>query len=368
MAIQFTDFSKAPLNTQESPFKNLLEDVLKGYKMGAEPAKMKQETQQRELANKLKGLELEHKPKEYELSDKQKSLANAIQSKALEHYDEKFNLEKQYKQSQIDKNNRPGGGVAAKANGKLANFIVSHPDATQEQITAFADTLSKAELKHLEQTTERSLTLNETQHKRDATPITKKHLEIKDIDEGFYPGTKTKIAPEVQAKMKNDLLLSVVKDTTDPKTREKLINASNMNITLDSINPKYLTQYSGAPGKVDKLADSIIESAGAGSPAYKNYQREVIKATAAAKQMRQYLGDSIQPSSQEKLDKLANPEAWNVSPELAAENFEFIRDLYKRETQTLVRAAQDPSLYSATGNAANPTQGKIYNLSTKRWE
>lgn len=363
MAIQFTDFSKAPL--LDSPAKTIFEDVLKGYKISKEPEKMRQEASQRELANNLKKLELEHKPTEYNLGDQEKTLANSLKSKALEHYDEKYNLEKEYKQSQINKNNRPGGGVGAKANGKLANFIVSHPNASQEEIQEFADTLSKAELKHLNQTTERSATLNETQYKRDATPIVKKHDELRDIDKGVFPGTKAPISTEKQQSMKKDLLLSLVKDTTDPKTREKLINASNMNITLDSINPKYLTQYSGAANKVDKLADSIVESAGAGSPEYENYQREVIKATAAAKQMRQYLGDSIQPSAQERLDHLSNPEAWNVSPKLAEENFNYIKDLFKRETQTLVRAAQDPTLYTASGNA---NQGKIYNLSTKRWE
>lgn len=365
MAINFTDFSKAPI--LESPAKNLFENVLKGYQISQEPARMKQEFTAKDLANKLRDLEVQHKPKEYQLSDQQKGLANALSSKALEHYDEKFNLDRDYKKSLIAKNNRPGG-VATKANGKLANFIVSHPNATQEDITKFADTLSEAELKHLNQTTARSETLNETQFKRDSSPITKKHIELRDIDEGRFPGTQDKITPEKQAAMKNDLLLSITKDVTDPKTRDKLINASNMNITLDSINPTALTQYSGAKGRINKLADSIIESAGKGSEQYKSYQREVIKASAAAKQMRQYLGDSIQPTAQKKLDHLANPEAWNVSPQLAKENFEFIRDLYKRETQTLVRAATDPSLYSAQGNANNPNSGKVYNLSTKRWE
>lgn len=105
MAIPFTDFSSKPI--LDSPFKNIFENVLKGYKMSQEPAKMKQEASARELANKLKELDVEHKPKEYELDDKGKEYANALKGKALEHYDEKYNLENQYKQSQINKNNRP---------------------------------------------------------------------------------------------------------------------------------------------------------------------------------------------------------------------------------------------------------------------
>lgn len=368
MAINFTDFSRAPL--LDAPGKNIFEDVLKGYQISQEPAKMREEQKQRELTNQLKDLEVKHKPKEYELSDQGKRLANSLQDLALKHKPKEYTLSDALKQSQIDKNNRPGGsGTAAKANGKLANFVYSHPDATQDEIKEFADTLSKAELDHLRQTTARGAKLNETQYKRDSTPIVKKHDELRSIDEGKFPGTDDKITPEKQTNMKNDLLLSLVKDVTDPKTRERLMNASNMNITLDSINPINLTKYSGGEGQINKMADGLIEAFGEGSPEFQNYRKEVIKATAASKQMRQYLGDSIQPSAQEKLDHLANPEAWNVSPKLAKENFEFIRDLYKRETQTLVRAATDPSLYTPQGNAeTNSHVGKTYNLATKRWE
>ena len=148
MAIQFTDFSRAPLNTQESPFKNLLEDVFKGYKMGAEPAKMKQESTQRELANKLKGLEVEHKPKEYALSDQEKGLSNALKSKALEHYEEKFGLDKQLKQAQIQKALQTKVGGTPKANGELANYIVSHPEASQEEIRNAYEEIHGKKMEH----------------------------------------------------------------------------------------------------------------------------------------------------------------------------------------------------------------------------
>lgn len=141
MAIQFTDPSKLPL--QESPYAHIFENVLKGYKMAEEPKTMRREAEAKELANSLQKLALAHKPKEYALSD------------AL-------------KQAQIAKANRPGGS-AAKANGKLANFIVSHPNATQEEITAFADTLSNAELEHLKQTTHRGKVLDESQAARGMT-------------------------------------------------------------------------------------------------------------------------------------------------------------------------------------------------------
>ena len=154
MAIQFTDFSRAPL--LESPFGNMLENVLKGYQISQEPAKMAEQQKQRELANKLKGLELEHKPKEYELNDQGKALANALHSKALEHYEEKFALDRDYKKAQIEKALRAPNGTQAKFNGIVANYVASHPEATQEEIKEFADKALAAQLKHMETTTNRS--------------------------------------------------------------------------------------------------------------------------------------------------------------------------------------------------------------------
>lgn len=146
MAIQFTDFSRAPL--LESPWKNALEDVLKGYKMSQEPAKMKQEATAREQANALRKLELEHKPKEYELSDQQKSLQNALHSKALEHYEEKYALDKQYKEAQIKNLLQKKVGGNPKANGELANFMVSHPNATPEEIRNAYEEIHGKKMEH----------------------------------------------------------------------------------------------------------------------------------------------------------------------------------------------------------------------------
>lgn len=355
MAINFTDFSK--IQPQQSWVGTALEDVLKGYKMGKEPEKMREEQKAREFANQLKKLEVEHKPKEYSLSDQGKSLANALQSKALENYDEKVQMSRDLNQARINKlNNKPTDLI--KPNGKVANIAwvkkqLEDPNIDPEYASQLKSALIDAR-EHEEATTSRTNTLNNTQYKRDATPIVKKYDEIKSIQNGKFPGTDRDLSPAEQTKMESSLLLSIVKDTTDPKTREKLINASNMNITLDSVDPKKLTYYSGITGQfVDKPADALLEGLGEGSKEYQDYIHEMNKATFAAKQMRQYLGDSIQPSAQERLDKLTKPEAWNVSPQTAEKNFEFMRDLYKQESQTLVRAATDPTLYESIGAGNN---------------
>lgn len=358
MPLQIIDYTKAPL--LDSPAKNIFENILSGYKMSKEPAKMREEQSARELANKLKGLEVEHKPIEYELSDKQKSLANALQSKALEHYEEKFGLDRDLKKAQIQKALRTTTGSRANFNGIVANFVASHPNATQEDIQEFADRALEAQIRHTEQGTERIGVLNETQYNRGLSSISKKYDELKSIQNGKFPGTDRDLSPQDANNMHSSLMLGLVKETTDPKTREKLINANNMNITLDSIDSSALSSYSGASGQIDKMGDSILESAGLGSPQYKKYIENVNKANFAAKQMRQYLGDSIQPSAQAKLDKLTKPEAWNVSPETAKKNFDYMRELYKQESQTLVRAVSDPTLYQGIGVSNNPAKNQMF--------
>ncbi len=365
MAIPFTDFSQARL--LDSPMKNIFEDVLKGYQISQEPAKMKQEASARELANQLKDLEVKHKPKEYALGDQQKSLANALQSKALEHYEEKFNMARDLNKARIEKLNNKSPTSLVKPNGKVANIAWVKDQLKDPNIDPeYAQQLKQAlvdEQEHLEATTDRSKTLNATQYKRDATPVTKQYDEIKSIQNGKFPGTDRDLTPKEQSDMQSSLMLNIVKQTTDPKTREKLINANNMNITLDSIDPKKLTYYSGIEGQfVDKPADAILEGFGEGSQEYQDYIHETNKATFAAKQMRQYLGDSIQPSAQEKLDKLTKPEAWNVSQKTAEENFNFMRELYKQESQTLVRAVTDPSLFSGIGVSNNPAKNSAFTI------
>lgn len=132
MAIQFTDFSRAPI--LDSPGKDLFENILKGYKMEQEPQKMEQEKSARELANQFKAAEVAHQPKGYQLEDKQKELANSLQDKANQHYEEKFKNDQDLTKARIQKalqQNNPGS--SQKANGDYANWLVANPNASPEE-------------------------------------------------------------------------------------------------------------------------------------------------------------------------------------------------------------------------------------------
>lgn len=90
MPIPIIDYSKAPL--LDSAAKNIFEDVLKGYQISQEPAKMREEQAKRIFENKLKDLEVQHKPKEYQLQDREKSLANKLKELAVMHKPREYEL------------------------------------------------------------------------------------------------------------------------------------------------------------------------------------------------------------------------------------------------------------------------------------
>ncbi len=147
MAINFTDFSKAPL--QESPFDNLLENVLKGYKMSREPAQIKAKEEEQQLTNK------------------QKSLANALSDLALKHKPKEYELADALKVAQTEKAKRAPAGSAGttKFNSTVANadkiWNIEHPEgATTPELKAdYINTLKNAfqvGQQHTEATTARS--------------------------------------------------------------------------------------------------------------------------------------------------------------------------------------------------------------------
>lgn len=344
MSINFTDFSKAPI--QDSPVKTMFEDALKGYQMSQEPSRMARDAKKEALANSLQELALKHKPTEYSLED-------ALKQAQTRHY-----------------NAMGSGSGTAKVNGMVANYVATHPNATQDEIRDFADRVSNAQLQGLDVRTQHTQKLTDTQDVRNLTPLLKEQNELRQINEGYFPGTKDQLKPEQQTKLRNDVMLDIVKKTTDPKTRERLGYARNMNITFGDIDVPNLVKYSSLRNLGPKIADAAKEAlTKEGSPEYKEYKREVTKATNLAKQMRQFLGDSIQPAANEKLEHLAKPEAWNKSPELAQENFEYIKDLYDRETQTLLGMANDASIYSSNqGQSGQNQRIKVYNPATGRLE
>lgn len=182
--------------------------------------------------------------------------------------------------------------------------------------------------------------------KRFSTPLAKSLQEVEDISNGYLPGTKTRLSPEQAQEYHDRYGLDILKKTTDPVARKQNLAATNMDITLNSIDPNSLTQYSGLKGTAQMLKDKRDSALGKTVPRYKAYQENLTKAKALKKQVRQFYGDSITPTVQQGLDELVNPASWLKSPEIAMNNFNQFASLLRRETHQTKRAMKSPDVYT----------------------
>jgi len=192
--------------------------------------------------------------------------------------------------------------------------------------------------------------LMESQSKRSATPLAKMAMEQQDIDRGFMPGTTDggrgqPISAETQRDLKNQYKQRMIKDLTDTKTRERALFATNMDKTINTLNPMDLTYYSGPKGQLQLRLDQAKSAAGETVPEYKKYKEALTSAKTLAKQVRQFYGDSITPSVQEGLNELTNPTNWSDNPEVAMARYNQFINILDTESDTFFNALHNASAY-----------------------
>lgn len=193
--------------------------------------------------------------------------------------------------------------------------------------------------------------LQESLPKRNATPLAKQAMEEEELESGILPGSSVgggqgqRISPEKQQDLTGRFDLKKLKDTTDPKTRERVLFASNMEKTIQNINPDDLTHYSGPEGRVKLLRDATKSSVGNSTPEYKAYKKSMKAAKLLSKQVRQFYGDSIQPSVGEQLDLLTNPSTWSEHPEVAKELYNTFVGILNQEADTYHDALKSADVY-----------------------
>lgn len=141
----------------------------------------------------------------------------------------------------------------------------------------------------------------------------------------------------------------LLKQTSDPTARQRLIYATNIEKTLANINPDDLVRYSGAKGNLNKGLDIFRDSVmGNPSPEYQNHTNAVNSARLLAGQIRQFFGDSVQASARHELGNLTNPSAWNKSPETAKKNFQSLVNIFRSEGETYKDALARGLPYAAS--------------------
>jgi hypothetical protein len=142
------------------------------------------------------------------------------------------------------------------------------------------------------------------------------------------------------------------KGTTDTDARKRNLFASNIEKTLSQINPDDLTRYAGIPGTIQKLGEEFSAPFGKESQDYKNHLKSTQAADVLATQVRQFYGDSIQPSMIERLQKITNPSMWNNNPGLAKELFNQTKNILQMEMKTYRDAMRSTSPYREQSNSS----------------
>lgn len=200
--------------------------------------------------------------------------------------------------------------------------------------------------------------LEESLPKRTATPLAKTAMEERDIEQGFLPGTNEKLSPERQKQLSGRFELKNVKDTTDTKTRERMLYAQNIEKTISNIEPKYLLQYSGPTGALKYKKDKYLSALGVNVPEFYKFEESVTAAHMLGEQVRQFYGTSIQPSVREDLNKLGNPSYWLRDPKVAEKKYNKYVKILNSEIDTFASALKDAGIYknsSLISNAAKVT-------------
>lgn len=211
-----------------------------------------------------------------------------------------------------------------------------------------------------EQTMSYQQSLMDSQPRRFATQAGKTAQEQSEIDQGYMPGTTVggrpgqSLAPDQQKKLAGQYGLKVLKNTTDPKLRERVLYARNMEKTLDNLNVNDLTSYSGLKGAGELISDKAAALKGNPSERYTKYSEALTASKVLAKQVRQFYGDSITPSVQEDLAKLTNPTSWLQHPDVAKSQFNKFKSILNQEKGTFINGLESPDAYTSGGEDSPP--------------
>jgi hypothetical protein len=159
------------------------------------------------------------------------------------------------------------------------------------------------------------------------------------ISAGMVSGEDGHVISEDEARVYNQAL---GKKTTDAAIRNKIPYAKNVKITMDSIKPESLVQYSGPQGQGKYMVDTLKAAMGNPPPEFMEYQKALTSAKTLSKQLRQFWGDSIQPSATDKIDQLTNPSHWSKNPQVALQQFNQLKQITEQELEVFNKAGTSP--------------------------
>jgi hypothetical protein len=172
-------------------------------------------------------------------------------------------------------------------------------------------------------------------------------LQQQEIKEGFAPGTNREISltPEEQEYFLGQNELAIQKLGSDSQTRQRALFAKNLVKSIDSTDIDALTQYSGIPGAAKLAKEEAKNALGKPSEDYLKYTEALTAAKLEAKELRQFLGESITPSVSEAIETLVNPTGLRMSPAAAKRKIEKSREIIKKQLDTYQKALLSAAPY-----------------------
>lgn len=134
----------------------------------------------------------------------------------------------------------------------------------------------------------------------------------------------------------------------------KQVQAENMEKTMAQLNPDDLVAYSGIARTFPQAGQAVLPEF-AQSDTYRRYTQAHQTAELLARQIRAFLGDSVSPQVEERIEKMVNPSAWNLGPEQAKENYLQLEKLLKMEAETYNKATRKKRGAGSTQKAPSTT-------------
>lgn len=403
----FQPINFASIEPQGNPgLRDFVSNLAQGYKVGQLPFQLARQADQERLANAMNRLLLQEQPQKFGEESQGRQLHNAFQTLLNQEQPQKFDEESQKRQlhnafQSLLNQEQPGkfgSEQATASSGRALNQ--AHIDQLRQEMSlpfggktppgsiGQAIWLSKIKQQYGDQSPEykdaktafesdleksHSLVdyrgvLTDTMDKRSASALTKLALEKADIEEGYRPGTSRteKLSTEERQKLGGQFDLKMQKEVSDMDSRKRSLFAKNIDNTLANIKVDDLTQYAGAKGSLAKLSEQAKAPFGKESQSYRNFQKSLSGAQLLAKQIRQFYGDSIQPTMQAHIESMINPSTWANNPELAKQSFDTVKNILQQETETYRGALKSTKTFEST--SANAPKERHYNRSTGRLE
>lgn len=171
---------------------------------------------------------------------------------------------------------------------------------------------------------------------------------------------QNRLAPASAQELFNQYGLKRLKETTDEDTRKRARFATNVEKTLDNIDIKSLMQYGAINGKLMFKADQMAASLKHPPERYQKFLAALDKAHYAADQVTQFYGSSIQPEMLKQKLARLNPAAYDVDPDTAEKVFRSNADLLRKELATYRDALSTPDAYKSQDNQQQNTSNNKY--------